>query len=85
MSSSPFGVPSVKLNLRLPLTKPFWKAARTVGPAPAKRSAPSGSTTRPWGNLIAEVDLEGRDLAEVVQEWRDANQEAWQPWTACAG
>ena len=37
------------------------------------------------GNLIAEVDLEGREVAEVVQEWLDANQDTWQPWTACAG
>jgi glycine betaine/proline transport system substrate-binding protein len=37
------------------------------------------------GNLIAEVDLEGREVSEVVQEWLDANQATWQPWTACAG
>jgi glycine betaine/proline transport system substrate-binding protein len=37
------------------------------------------------GNLIAAVDLEGRELSEVVQEWLDANQDVWQPWTACAG
>jgi ABC-type proline/glycine betaine transport system substrate-binding protein len=37
------------------------------------------------GNLIAEVDLEGRDLSEVVQEWLDSNQDGWQSWTACAG
>jgi glycine betaine/proline transport system substrate-binding protein len=37
------------------------------------------------GNLIAEVDLEGREVSEVVQEWLDANQDVWQPWAACAG
>jgi glycine betaine/proline transport system substrate-binding protein len=36
------------------------------------------------GGLIASVDLEGRELGEVVQEWLDANQDAWQAWTACA-
>jgi ABC-type proline/glycine betaine transport system substrate-binding protein len=37
------------------------------------------------GNLIAEIDLDGRELTEVVQEWLDANQDSWQPWAACAG
>jgi ABC-type proline/glycine betaine transport system substrate-binding protein len=37
------------------------------------------------GNLIAEVDLEGREVSEVVQEWLDANPDVWKPWTACAG
>ena len=37
------------------------------------------------GGLIAAIDLEGRDLGEVVQEWLDANEETWQAWTACAG
>ena len=37
------------------------------------------------GGLIAAVDLEGREVAEVVQEWLDQNQDVWQPWTACAG
>jgi glycine betaine/proline transport system substrate-binding protein len=37
------------------------------------------------GNLIAEVDLEGRQVSEVVQEWLDANQDTWKAWAACAG
>ena len=37
------------------------------------------------GNLIAEVDLEGREVGEVVQEWLEQNQDVWQSWTACAG
>jgi glycine betaine/proline transport system substrate-binding protein len=37
------------------------------------------------GGLIAAVDLEGREVAEVVQEWLDQNQDVWKPWTACAG
>ena len=36
------------------------------------------------GGLIAAIDLEGRDLGEVVQEWLDANEDTWQAWTACA-
>ena len=37
------------------------------------------------GGLIVQVDLEGREVNDVVQEWLDANKDAWKPWTACAG
>ena len=37
------------------------------------------------GNLIGEVDLEGREVGEVVQEWLDKNEDVWRPWAACAG
>ena len=37
------------------------------------------------GGLIAEIDLEGRELGEVVQAWLDANAATWQAWTTCAG
>ncbi len=35
------------------------------------------------GNMVAEVDLEGRDLNEVVGEWMDNNKDTWQAWTTC--
>ena len=34
--------------------------------------------------LLAEVDLEGRDMSEVATEWLQANEATWQPWVACA-
>jgi glycine betaine/proline transport system substrate-binding protein len=37
------------------------------------------------GNLIAAVDLEGGEVADVVQGWLDENQDTWQGWTACEG
>ena len=36
------------------------------------------------GNLIVAVDLDGRKVAEVAQEWLDKNPDVWKPWTACA-
>ncbi len=35
------------------------------------------------GNLVAEVDLEGKDLNDVVGAWMDANKDTWQAWTTC--
>ena len=37
------------------------------------------------GALVAEVDLEGRTVDEVVAEWMDANQPVWQGWADCGG
>jgi ABC-type proline/glycine betaine transport system substrate-binding protein len=30
--------------------------------------------------MIYEVEVNGRDLGEVVQEWMDANQDVWRAW-----
>ncbi|MEL7282097.1 MAG: ABC transporter substrate-binding protein [Pseudomonadota bacterium] len=34
--------------------------------------------------LLAEVDLEGRDMNEVATEWLMENRSTWEPWAACA-
>ena len=34
--------------------------------------------------LILEVDQKGRDVADVVTEWLDANQDVWKPWVAAS-
>jgi glycine betaine/proline transport system substrate-binding protein len=36
------------------------------------------------GEMIGEVDLEGRDLEEVVEEWMENNAETWAAWTQCS-
>ena len=30
--------------------------------------------------MINEIDKNGRDIVEVVQEWKDNNQDAWSTW-----
>jgi glycine betaine/proline transport system substrate-binding protein len=35
------------------------------------------------GNLVAAVDLDGRELNDVVAEWMDQNKDTWQAWTTC--
>ena len=36
------------------------------------------------GNLIADVDLEGRKVDEVVAQWVKENQATWNSWIACS-
>ncbi len=36
------------------------------------------------GNMIGEVDLDGRSVDEVVEEWLANNQDTWQKWTECS-
>ncbi len=35
------------------------------------------------GLLIAEVDLEGKDVDEVVESWIKKNEPVWKKWTEC--
>ncbi len=30
--------------------------------------------------MMAQIDVEGRDITEVVNEWLDANESTWKPW-----
>lgn len=36
------------------------------------------------GELIAQVDLEGRDVDEVVESWIKDNEKIWREWTRCS-
>lgn len=37
-------------------------------------------TNQEQAGLILAIDIEGRDMEEVVSEWLDANQDKWRPW-----
>jgi ABC-type proline/glycine betaine transport system substrate-binding protein len=30
--------------------------------------------------MLVEVDQNGRDIVEVVQEWKDNNEDVWRAW-----
>ncbi|WP_138471551.1 ABC transporter substrate-binding protein [Poseidonocella sp. HB161398] len=36
------------------------------------------------GQLVYEVDVEGRDVDEVAMEWATENESKWREWAACA-
>ena len=48
--------------------------SRTNGRPPTRLSRPSRSTTRPWGQLIARVDLDGEKLENVIADWMKKNR-----------
>ena len=67
------------------IKKVGWKAGEETWPCAYEAIRAFRIDNETMGNLIAEVDLEGREVSEVVQEWLDQNQETWKAWTACAG
>jgi glycine betaine/proline transport system substrate-binding protein len=67
------------------IKKVGWKAGEETWPCAYEAIRAFRIDNETMGNLIAEVDLEGREVSEVVQEWLDGNQETWKAWTACAG
>ncbi len=37
------------------------------------------------GEMIGEVDLDGKNVDTVVETWIKANEATWKKWGACAG
>jgi glycine betaine/proline transport system substrate-binding protein len=37
------------------------------------------------GEMIGQVDLDGKEVDEVVGQWIADNESVWKPWIACAG
>jgi glycine betaine/proline transport system substrate-binding protein len=63
---------------------PIWKVAwaglgdKWPGAATAIENFTVGNDE--MGDMIAAVDLDGRNLEEVVDEWIAANEDRWQGW-----
>jgi ABC-type proline/glycine betaine transport system substrate-binding protein len=36
------------------------------------------------GNLIIEIDLEGKSVEDAVEGWIQENEGTWREWGACA-
>lgn len=49
-------------------------------PAAAKLIINSTLSNEEQAAMILAIDVDGRDLDEVVQEWVDANEATWRPW-----
>lgn len=35
------------------------------------------------GDMVGQVDLEGKSVEDVAKEWIDKNEATWKPWAAC--
>jgi glycine betaine/proline transport system substrate-binding protein len=67
------------------IKKVGWKAGEEKWPCAYEAIRAFKIDNPTMGSLIAKVDLDGGEVSAVVQEWLDANQDTWKPWTACAG
>ena len=66
------------------IKKVGWKAGEAKWPCAyqAVRSFKLDNDT--MGQLITDVDLEGRKVQEVVDQWVKENQATWNSWIACS-
>jgi glycine betaine/proline transport system substrate-binding protein len=65
---------------RGPIWKVTWAGLRDKWPGAAKAIEGFTVNNEEMGAMIAEVDLEGRDLEQVVGEWITKNEDRWSGW-----
>jgi glycine betaine/proline transport system substrate-binding protein len=66
------------------IKKVGWKGGEEKWPCAYQAIRAFHIDNETMGNLIVAVDLDGRKVADVAQEWLDKNPDVWKPWTACA-
>ena len=65
--------------------KAGWAGGEAVWPCAYEAIRAFTIDNATMGQLVAEVDLEGKSVDEVVDAWMDANEATWQSWTTCGG
>ena len=65
--------------------KAGWAGGEAVWPCAYQAVRAFTIDNATMGALVAEVDLDGKSVDEVVKAWMDANQATWQSWTTCGG
>ena len=65
--------------------KAGWAGGEAVWPCAYQAIRAFTIDNATMGQLVAEVDLEGKSVDEVVDAWMAANEATWQSWTACGG
>ncbi len=66
------------------IKKVGWKGGEDKWPCAYQAIRAFHIDNETMGNLIVAVDLDGRKVAEVAQEWLDKNPDVWKSWTVCA-
>ena len=65
---------------------PIWKAAwiglKDKWPGAHKAIQAFSLDNEEMGKMVAQVDLEGRKVEEVVADWMKANEDRWRKWIA---
>jgi glycine betaine/proline transport system substrate-binding protein len=65
---------------RGPIWKVAWTGVKDKWPGAREAIINFEVTNMEMGRMVSDVDLNGRDVDEVVAEWVENNQDRWQTW-----
>ncbi len=80
--------PNMKYDCGKPhgwIKKVGWKAGEKKWPCAYEAIRKFRIDNQSMGEMIGLVDLEGKSVDEVVENWINANESTWKKWAACAG
>jgi glycine betaine/proline transport system substrate-binding protein len=63
------------------IKKVGWKGGEEKWPGAYKAIRAFTIDNATMGRMIAAIDLDGRKLDDVVEEWIQGNRAVWEPWT----
>ncbi len=61
-----------------------WKEGENKWPCAYKAVSAFTLTNQEMGEMVGNVDLEGRKVDDVVEEWITNNKDKWTAWTECS-
>ncbi len=79
--------PNMKYDCGKPhgwIKKVGWKAGEKKWPCAYKAVRSFRIDNQSMGEMIGAVDLDGRKVDEVVEEWINANEATWKKWASCS-
>ena len=66
------------------IKKVGWKGGEEKWPCAYEAIRNFKIDNKAMGDMIIEIDLNGRELDDVVGEWIDNNEATWKGWIACS-
>ncbi|MDH3377189.1 MAG: ABC transporter substrate-binding protein [Gammaproteobacteria bacterium] len=65
------------------IKKVGWKAGEAKWPCAYQAVRNFKITNQEMGQMVGEVDLDGKKVDDVVEAWITDNKDTWQAWTQC--
>ncbi len=66
------------------IKKVGWKGGEKKWPCAYEAVRKFRIDNQTMGEMIGKVDLEGKSVNDVVEDWFKTHESTWKPWTACA-
>jgi glycine betaine/proline transport system substrate-binding protein len=66
------------------IKKVGWKGGEEIWPCAYEAVRNMRIDNDAMGQLIIEIDLEGKSVEDAVEGWIQANEGTWREWGACA-